>query len=441
MSEYLEFKETYEFKIRKAKEEIANGNKKCAVSYLKDSLKYSEKLKNFNFISDSERDLYEENDANARAYIKSMENPTPIVKRQISGQTGNSDLKPPPDSFFDEAIPSVKLADIEGLKDLIDEFNAKVITRFNNPGDHAVYCKPKNSVSILLYGPPGTGKTYSVRCLAGELNCHIAVVNVQDILDKYVGEAPKKIKDIFSEANQYERCVIFFDELDAIASSRDSEDSKHTKDILTALLTEMDGFSKDPKSGKLKIIIAATNRPWALDSAILRGGRFGTKIYVGPPDKEAIKGIIKRSFMLNDDLKDPKYPPFDENSEILFEKLANDLSCGYSGGDIKEICERSAELTANKAIESQKRIKIPIKYTLCKEIISKTNKTITNDMLQEFEDYKLGKKNTQATNATITPGILQMIVGVMQQQVCIMEKLALKNKVKEENNKNSGDGD
>ena len=130
---------------------------------------------------------------------------------------------------------------------------------------------------ILLYGPPGTGKTHIVKCLAGALNCQIAVVQTSEVLASVVGVAEKNIRDIFAQAAELDRCIIFLDEIDSICSDRSSDDARNTKSILTTMLTCMDGFMKTTNEGQLRIIVAATNLPWKLDSALKRGGRFETQ--------------------------------------------------------------------------------------------------------------------------------------------------------------------
>lgn len=108
-----------------------------------------------------------------------------------------------------------------------------------------------------------------------------------------VGDGAKIIAEIFEQAKRYDKCIIFFDEIDAIAASRDDDESRHTKEQLTTLLTYMDGFMSGTRKNQIRIIIAATNRPLDIDSAVKRGGRFETQIYVPLPDYDARKNWWK----------------------------------------------------------------------------------------------------------------------------------------------------
>ena len=95
---------------------------------------------------------------------------------------------------------------------------------------------------ILLYGPPGCGKSFVAEAIAGELGCAYVVLGAAELLEKYVGEGPKKLASLFQEADRYENCLLFFDELDAVFAARENEDSRYTKDILTTFLSCLSGF-------------------------------------------------------------------------------------------------------------------------------------------------------------------------------------------------------
>lgn len=387
MSSYSENFKTYLDKCDKAKAAADRGDLATAVSYYEDALEYSDKLQKSP--KADERDLRDlaARDVQIIEFIKSVKYPPKKVS--TSNRVGN-DEKFKRKSWFDAEIPSCDLSDVQGMRDVIEQFNADIIVPLNYPDVYAKYSKDIGS-RVLLYGPPGTGKTFVVRCLAGHLRCKIAVIQVQDILDKYVGEAEGKIKEIFAEADTYERSLIFFDEIDSIASDRDSDDSRNTKGVLTALLTEMDGFASKKQQNKFKIIIAATNKPWALDAAIRRGGRFDTQIYVGPPDKDATLGMIKRAFMLNNDINHPQYPPIENNDpDTLFEKMAQILCHGYGGGDIVAICKRIAKLAGLASVKTGRDF--AISFDFCSEIICATPPTITPEMEQQFLNYSKGKK-------------------------------------------------
>lgn len=387
MSSYSENFKTYLDKCDRAKAAVDRGDLTTAVSYYEDALEYSDMLQKSSKASERDKRDLAARDVQIIEFIKSVKYPP---KRISTSDRQGNDEKSKRKSWFDAEIPSCDLSDVQGMKDVIEQFNADIIVPLNYPDVYARYSKDIGS-RVLLYGPPGTGKTFVVRCLAGHLRCKIAVVQVQDILDKYVGEAENKVKEIFAEAETYERSLIFFDEIDSIASDRDSDDSRNTKGVLTALLTEMDGFASKKQQNKFKIIIAATNKPWALDPAIKRGGRFDTQIYVSPPDEKAALGMIKRAFMLNNDVKNPQYPPIENNdSETLFRQLAAALSKGYGGGDIVAICKRIAKLAGLVSVRNG--TDFAITYAFCKEIINATPPTITPAMEQQFLNYSKGVK-------------------------------------------------
>ncbi|MBQ2809943.1 MAG: ATP-binding protein [Clostridia bacterium] len=248
--------------------------------------------------------------------------------------------------WFSDDVPKLKLKDIAGLQKVKEAFLLNIFAPFA-PETAEIYKRYRSDVGlqVLLYGPPGTGKTFAVKCLAGELGCKIAVVQVKDVMSKYVGEGAKVISEVFEQARELDKCIIFFDEIDSIATSRDDDESRHSKEQFTQLLTNMDGFMATTKPNQLRIIIAATNRPWALDSAIMRGGRFETKIYMPLPDFVARKHLISGALGMgpNAKLKIPVAP------EVTLDFLARRFE-GYAGADIKAACRQMANLAMKREI-------------------------------------------------------------------------------------------
>lgn len=248
--------------------------------------------------------------------------------------------------WFSDDVPNLKLSDIAGLKKVKEAFILNIFAPFAEQ-TRDIYKKYRSDVGlqVLLYGPPGTGKTFAVKCLAGQLGCKIAVVQVKDVMSKYVGEGAKVISEVFEQAKELDKCIIFFDEIDSIATSRDDDESKHSKEQFTQLLTNMDGFTAATKPGQLRIIIAATNRPWALDSALMRGGRFETKIYMPLPDLEARKHLVSSAlgFGPNAKLKIPVA------QGVTLDYLAKRFE-GYAGADIKAACRQMANLAMKREI-------------------------------------------------------------------------------------------
>ena len=207
--------------------------------------------------------------------------------------------------------------------------------------------KPPNG--ILLYGPPGTGKTLLAKALAHESEINFISVKGPEFLSKWVGESEKAVRETFRKARSAAPCIIFFDEIDAIAGMRGrSAGSEVTDQVISQLLTEMDGL-EDLKD---VILLSATNRPDMLDPALLRSGRFGKHIEIPMPDFETRKNIFKIHL---------KNKPLAE--DINYDKLAEALE-DYTGADIQALCEEATLLTIRKNIP------------------------IVNEKKQEIQDYQ-----------------------------------------------------
>jgi transitional endoplasmic reticulum ATPase len=198
---------------------------------------------------------------------------------------------------------------------------------------------------ILLYGPPGTGKTLLAKALAHESEVNFISVKGPEFLSKWVGESEKAVRETFRKARAAAPCIIFFDEIDAIAGMRGrSASSEVTDQVISQLLTEMDGLEDLNDI----ILLAATNRPDMLDPALLRSGRFGRHVEISMPDFETRKEIFKIHL---------KNKPL--AADIDYEKLAVELE-DYTGADIQAICEEATLLTIRKNIPTvdEKKLKI-----------------------------------------------------------------------------------
>ncbi|RLF25225.1 MAG: AAA family ATPase [Thermoprotei archaeon] len=187
---------------------------------------------------------------------------------------------------------------------------------------------------ILLYGPPGTGKTLLAKAVATESEANFISVRGPEIFSKWVGESEKAIREIFRRARQVAPCIIFFDEIDAIAPRRGLYSSSGVEEkVVNQLLSEMDGIAPL----KNVVVIAATNRPDIIDPALLRPGRFDRIIYVPPPDERARLEIFKvhtRRMPLGDD--------------VDLKELAR-MTEGYSGADIAALCREAAIIALREA--------------------------------------------------------------------------------------------
>ena len=272
----------------------------------------------------------------------------------------------------------ITFADVAGLEDVKDQIRYKVIEPLKNPELAAMY-KIEPGAKILLYGPPGTGKTFIARAIAGEVDAQFYAVNCQDLISKYMGDSSKKLDGLFEMAQKNERAIIFFDEFDSVASKRgdgaDGVDAEMARFVAT-FLTKVDGFKKS-KINKMLLLIAATNRPWALDPAMLRGGRFDTHIYVGVPDQAA------REFLVNKVLGGL---PIEE--DVSLKKLASALE-GYGGGDITAICNKIKLNTYMRALKAGAPQQISRED--CNRVLVASHNMITAEELAKFQKFKAGQ--------------------------------------------------
>uniref|UniRef100_A0A0E0PA97 AAA+ ATPase domain-containing protein n=2 Tax=Oryza TaxID=4527 RepID=A0A0E0PA97_ORYRU len=187
---------------------------------------------------------------------------------------------------------------------------------------------------VLLVGPPGTGKTLLARAVAGEAGIPFFSVSASEFVEVFVGRGAARVRDLFKEAKEAAPSIIFIDELDAVGGSRGRSFNDERDQTLNQLLTEMDGFDSDMKV----IVMAATNRPKALDPALCRPGRFSRKVLVGVPDLEGRRNIL--AVHLRD-------VPLEEDPEIICDLVAS-LTPGLVGADLANIVNEAALLAARR---------------------------------------------------------------------------------------------
>ena len=215
--------------------------------------------------------------------------------------------------------------DIAGLDAAKEAFNEKVILPFKHPEIYAKFGK-KAGGGILLYGLPGTGKTMFAEAASNEVNATFIPIKCSDIKSKWYGESEKRVKAIFAKARKSKKAIIFFDEFEAIGAKR-TDDSNANNDLVPQILAEMQGIGSS-NSESTVVVIAATNKPWSIDSAFMRPGRFDEKIYIPLPDEKARKRLFE--IQLN------KIPISDD---LDFDYLVK-ITEGFNGADISEVCEK-----------------------------------------------------------------------------------------------------
>ena len=276
----------------------------------------------------------------------------------------------------DASAKKTTMKDVIGLDDVKEEVYYKVYRPLMQPNVAQKY-KIEPGSKLLLYGPPGTGKTHIARAIAGTIDANFYVINCQDLIGPYLGESSKKIDELFEQIKNDDRAIIFFDEFDSIASKRiaggDSANGEMAR-VVTTLLTKIDGFNKD-NEGKMLMLVAATNKPWALDPAILRGGRFDTQIYVGTPNYDARRAMIEKAF---------EGVPVTEDFSV--DALAKALD-GYGGGDVVSVCEKIRLEAYKKATKNDGEI-VKVSAADCKKGLKRQRNAITPEMLREFEEFK-----------------------------------------------------
>ncbi|MHA1669933.1 MAG: CDC48 family AAA ATPase [Promethearchaeota archaeon] len=231
--------------------------------------------------------------------------------------------------------PSESWSEIGGLEEAKQQLREIVEWPFLYPGFYR-HMKSRPPNGILLFGVPGAGKTLMVKALAHETEINFISVKGPEFLSKWVGESAKAVRETFRKARAAAPCIIFFDEIDAIAVKRSEiSGSRVVEQVVAQLLTEMDGLEELNNV----VLIAATNRPDLLDPALLRSGRFGKHIEVSLPNKKSRIEIFKIHLSNR---------PVDQNINI--EKLAELLE-GYTGADIKAICEEATLLAIRRGVK------------------------------------------------------------------------------------------
>ena len=236
-------------------------------------------------------------------------------------------------------VPDIRWKDIGGLEELKETLREAVEWPLTNSEDFKrIGIQP--SKGILLFGSPGTGKTMLSKAVATESKANFISVKGSEILSKWFGESERKIAEIFKKAKQASPCIIFFDEIDAIAPMRGSSagEPRVVERMVNTLLSEMDGLEEL----RGVVVIGATNRPDLIDAALLRPGRFDEVVLVPPPDEKARLDILKvhtKNMALDSDV----------NLVNLSKKTE-----GYSGADIEALCRKAGVIALHEDIKIEK---------------------------------------------------------------------------------------
>jgi AAA family ATPase len=259
--------------------------------------------------------------------------------------------------------PNIRWSDIGGQHDIKRRLK-NAIERPLRQADLMRQLNIRPKKGVLLYGPPGCSKTLMVKALATEAELNFLAVKGAELISMYVGESERAIREVFRKARAASPSIIFFDEIDSIASSQKSE-----LNVLTTLLNEMDGFEEL----RNVLVVAATNKPQQIDPALMRPGRLDNIVYVGPPDEETRKEILQnwfaRSRVIDVDPGD----------------LAGARTEGFSGAELTNVCQTAGEYAMDAGRDH-------IVFEDFTRAIDDTPRGITKEMLEEYDRWRESRK-------------------------------------------------
>lgn len=260
--------------------------------------------------------------------------------------------------------------EVGGLKVVKEEIKDSIVGPLLKPMVAKKYgVKPPKG--MILFGPPGCGKTLLMRVIATELDVEMIGVKCSDVMSKWYGESENLISGLFVNARERKPCLLFLDEIDAIAKRRDFYSADDvTPRLLSIMLSEMDGMDDFSEI----VIIAATNRPELIDPALLRPGRFDKIVYVPPPDKIARKEILKIHF---------RGKPIGRDVDI--DRIA-DNTARYSGADLANLTRECAITTMKRSIKNKKSTRITM--TDFEKMIDILKPSISKEVITEYEELQ-----------------------------------------------------
>jgi transitional endoplasmic reticulum ATPase len=299
--------------------------------------------------------------------VKQLNSTTADVIDLAGRRTGNIKLVA---GAVSEASPPLRFTDIGGLSEVKEQIRRRIILPFQKKSIFEKF-KRKAGGGILFYGPPGCGKTLLAKATAGECNATFFPVRIPDVLDLYIGESEKHLAGIFEKARQNTPAVIFFDEIEALAAKRRFDTNSTQSSLVSTFLSEMDGFGTNNQD---ILVLAATNVPWAIDSAFRRPGRFDRVMFIPPPDVEARAEILK--ILMSD-------RPLANGVNL---RMIADLLPGFSGADLRAVTDEATDIAIDESLDGNSDTITPISLAHLKQA-AKSRKATTIEWLTSARNY------------------------------------------------------
>ncbi|CAZ82691.1 unnamed protein product [Tuber melanosporum] len=279
-------------------------------------------------------------------------------------------------------VPDVTWADVGALKSHKAELQMAIVLPIKNPEVFASVGLTAPS-GVLLWGPPGCGKTLLAKAVANESGANFISIQGPELFSKYVGESEQAVRQVFSRARASIPCVIFFDELDALAPPRDNSFSECSPRVVDTLLTELDGFN----GSKGIYIIAATNRPDMIDQSMLRPGRLDTLLFVDLPNAEGRVEILKNI---------TKNTPLSNLSNFDLIAIAKHKCKNFSGADLAALVKRATTLAlrqscfteAGKVKEGKNASNLQVVVTKehLEKVSAKIRPSVSKDSREQYQE-------------------------------------------------------
>ena len=301
------------------------------------------------------------------ASLKGLQNQTDVESDIGKSQMFRTSQSKSSSRWLVEGRPTERFSDVAGLEEV-----KRIV--FDDVINAAKYSDAYRAMGVesgggaLMYGPPGNGKTLIARAIAGELNAAFFAVSGALIKDKYVGETEKNMRRLFEDAAQYDRAVVFIDEVHSLLTRRGSEKACAVDEFLVMT----DGFAKLDNT---MLILGATNYPWLIDAAALR--RFKNLVYVGMPDVAALRQILERQF------KDvPSREPLE------FDRYATETKTkGLSGADVAQVAETAKKSAIRRMIKEGASAPTLVPNDI-ESAISNAKPTVSEETIRKYRDWE-----------------------------------------------------